>query len=262
MADELVPWVDARYRTVPYRILVGHSFGGLFNAHALVTRPEVFQAHIAISPSLWWDKQGAMTRTEAGIRKLQHPPWLFISWGDNESVISESAGKLVASLAANPVPGLTLEHRYYPGDDHMSTPHKSLYDALQLLFKDWRMALYKDSKEQDVTLDEVDAHYAALSARYGYTVPPDPDALNAVAQTLLRRKENGDALAVLRRNVRYYPYRSDVHMQLGEALQKLDRREEALQAYQAALSAAVSDEATYGDPIAEYRKKVKELGGK
>ena len=260
MADELVPWVDAHYRTAPYRTLVGHSFGGLFSAYAFVNRPEVFQAHIAISPSLWWDEDGAMERTEAGIRRMKPPlPWLFVSWGDNEDIISRTAGKLVGQLTANPVPGLRLEHRYYPGDDHLSTPHRSLYDALELLFAGWRMELQKNLEAQDVTLDQVEAHYAALSQRFGYPVPPSPHALNAVAQSLLKAKENEQALAVLRRNVRYYPYLAVTHLQLGEALQKLNRKEEALLAYRDAVAAAVNDESPYGDPIEDYRQKVQAL---
>lgn len=31
--DELMPWVENRYRTRPYSILVGHSLGGLFAVH-------------------------------------------------------------------------------------------------------------------------------------------------------------------------------------------------------------------------------------
>lgn len=259
VADELVPWVDARYRTVPYRILTGHSFGGLFSAYTFVNRPEVFQAHIAVSPSLWFDNQGALTRTEAGIRKLKSPPWLFVSWGDNEKLISDTAGPLVQHLTAAPVPGLTLEHRYYPGDDHMSTPHKTLYDALSLLYAGWRMELAKDSEPVEITLDEVEAHYAALSKRFGYNVEPAPAALGAVAETLLKRKESEQALAVLRRNVRYYPYLPETHQQLAEALEKLDRKEEALRSYEDAISVAVDDDVAYSNPVEDYRQKVREL---
>src|SRR5262249_48640295 len=34
IADELLPWVDAHYPTVPTRLLAGHSFGGLFAVYA------------------------------------------------------------------------------------------------------------------------------------------------------------------------------------------------------------------------------------
>jgi predicted alpha/beta superfamily hydrolase len=53
IADELIPHLDRTYRTRPTRILIGHSYGGLFAVHALFNRPEVFKAYIVISPSLW-----------------------------------------------------------------------------------------------------------------------------------------------------------------------------------------------------------------
>ena len=57
IADELLPTVDRNYRTRPYRVLIGHSLGGLFAVYALLNRPEVFNGYLIISPSLWWDDQ-------------------------------------------------------------------------------------------------------------------------------------------------------------------------------------------------------------
>lgn len=48
---ELVPWVESRYRTQKFRAFAGHSFGGLFAMHALATRPDLFNAVVAVSPS-------------------------------------------------------------------------------------------------------------------------------------------------------------------------------------------------------------------
>ena len=42
---ELIPYVEANYRTEPFRILAGHSFGGLFAMHALLSRPRLFNGH-------------------------------------------------------------------------------------------------------------------------------------------------------------------------------------------------------------------------
>ncbi|MFP3480028.1 alpha/beta hydrolase-fold protein, partial [Burkholderia sp. SIMBA_057] len=38
-------------------ILSGHSLGGLLSVYALQSRPEMFQAYFAFSPSLWWDSE-------------------------------------------------------------------------------------------------------------------------------------------------------------------------------------------------------------
>ncbi len=55
--DELVPAVVDRVpeASPTRRVLVGASLGGLFTAHALVTRPEAFETFVANSPSLWWN---------------------------------------------------------------------------------------------------------------------------------------------------------------------------------------------------------------
>lgn len=57
LTGELVPFIDANYRTAPgRRALVGHSYGGLFSAWTLMTTGStVFDRYIIVSPSLWYD---------------------------------------------------------------------------------------------------------------------------------------------------------------------------------------------------------------
>ena len=40
------------YRTSGFNVLMGHSFGGTFAVYSLLTKPEVFDAYITISPYL------------------------------------------------------------------------------------------------------------------------------------------------------------------------------------------------------------------
>jgi predicted alpha/beta superfamily hydrolase len=54
LEKELIPFLQQRFRISQQRILVGHSYGGLFASWLLVTRPQVFDGLIAISPSLWY----------------------------------------------------------------------------------------------------------------------------------------------------------------------------------------------------------------
>lgn len=55
LQKELVPLIEAKYRTMPYRVLAGQSLTGLFALHALIQDPASFHAIIAMDPSLWWD---------------------------------------------------------------------------------------------------------------------------------------------------------------------------------------------------------------
>ena len=55
LKTELIPRIETTYRTAPYRVLVGHSLGGIAALSALYTIPETFNAYVAIDPSLWYD---------------------------------------------------------------------------------------------------------------------------------------------------------------------------------------------------------------
>ena len=71
---ELIPSIEADYRTQPYRVFAGHSFGGLFALHALLTRPEVFNAYIAVSPTFPWDNSLPQREAEAFFKERKETP--------------------------------------------------------------------------------------------------------------------------------------------------------------------------------------------
>ncbi|HZX56577.1 MAG TPA: alpha/beta hydrolase-fold protein [Ilumatobacteraceae bacterium] len=53
---ELLPWIAERAQTsFAPTIYFGHSLGGLFGAHALLSEGATFDHWIISSPSLWWD---------------------------------------------------------------------------------------------------------------------------------------------------------------------------------------------------------------
>lgn len=55
ISDELMPWVEKRYRTTKERAIVGESLAGLFVVETFVVKPELFDTYIAMDPSLWWN---------------------------------------------------------------------------------------------------------------------------------------------------------------------------------------------------------------
>lgn len=60
IADEVFPLIAKHYRADMKRaIYAGHSFGGLFGLHVLLTEPSMFEKYIIGSPSLWFDRRVA-----------------------------------------------------------------------------------------------------------------------------------------------------------------------------------------------------------
>jgi len=55
LAEEVRPFIDARYPGAPRTVLMGESLAGLFVIDTLLETPTLFDDYVAISPSLWWD---------------------------------------------------------------------------------------------------------------------------------------------------------------------------------------------------------------
>ena len=55
--SELIPFVEKSFPAAPHRTLIGHSLGASFVLHALVERPDLFDAAIAISPAITNDER-------------------------------------------------------------------------------------------------------------------------------------------------------------------------------------------------------------
>jgi len=64
---ELIPYIDSKYPTAPYRVFSGHSLGGLTVMDAFFNHTALFNAYIAIDPSLWWDGQKWIKQAEANL---------------------------------------------------------------------------------------------------------------------------------------------------------------------------------------------------
>lgn len=61
IAQELQPSIERDFAVShDESTLFGHSFGGLFVLHALLTRPRLFRAYVAASPSIWFGRDHLM----------------------------------------------------------------------------------------------------------------------------------------------------------------------------------------------------------
>ncbi len=86
VAAQVLPMIDARYRTDPdRRVFAGHSYGALFGAYVLTTQPDMFSTYILSSPSLWFD-QGLLPRMQDAAVIPAQPTRVLLSVGGYETV--------------------------------------------------------------------------------------------------------------------------------------------------------------------------------
>src|SRR6266498_2233646 len=129
---EVIPEIEKSYRVRPYRVLAGHSFGGLFVVHALITRPELFNSYIAVSPSLQWSDEATLRRAEESFknRKELHVT-LFTSLGNEPGDIGKAFEEFRQLLAKNQIKGFEFEAQQMMDEDHGSVVLRSHYLGLR-----------------------------------------------------------------------------------------------------------------------------------
>src|SRR5687767_3127212 len=191
MAKELIPHIDSLYPTQPFRVLIGHSFGGLAVMNIMTNHTKLFNAYIAIDPSMWYDKEQFLktTQKKLGGQKYNGTS-LYVGIANtlNEGMTVEKLKKdtsvetrhirsifaLDKFIKANPQNGLKYASKYYADDDHGSVPLVTEYDALRFIFSWYRFKFtIADFMGPDIgVVQRMKQHYQNVSKEFGFKVSP------------------------------------------------------------------------------------------
>lgn len=145
---ELMPYIERNYKAGSYKVFAGHSLGGITTINCMFTHPDMFDAYIAISPSLWWDNKYILKLAESKLTKLADLNKIIFYSTANEGINEPDSFHTDVlkfdSLIANRTPkGLLHKYKCYPEESHMSEPIVAYYDALRFIYQDWKPSLKK-----------------------------------------------------------------------------------------------------------------------
>ena len=137
LGEEVVPFVEAHFRTGPKRALMGESLAGLFVVDTFLKCPRAFNDYISISPSLWWDDRALTQKriilpasTELAGRRL------YLTMGDEGGTSRKGMDELVAALQARPQRELTWTFvDRSASETHATIYHVSALDALRTFYR-------------------------------------------------------------------------------------------------------------------------------
>ena len=223
--NELMPEIERRYRVAPYKIFAGHSFGGLLAVHILITRPDMFQAYIAASPSLWWDNERTLRQAQDFLAAhAELDKRFFFDLGNEGPPMRTPFDALQKTLTDKTPKDFHWKSAVYPDEDHGSSVLRGYYDGLREVFLDWHTPTDQDGKIIG-GLQGLEAHCRELSSRYGYEVLPAENVMNNLGYQLLGEKKVAEAIVVFQRNVELYPASANVYDSLGDGYEadgKLD----------------------------------------
>lgn len=252
---ELMPRIDSLYPTQPYKILTGHSFGGLTVMNVAINHTKLFNAYICIDPSMWWDQMNLLNIAKKSLKEKNFSgTTLYLGIANTlregmditkvQSDTSKSTRHIRSILNLDQYikdqkqNGLRYESKYYSDDDHGSVPFITEYDALRFIFNNYRFKISpKDITDPTVDLaNKFEKHYQEVSKMLGYKLSPPEIIINNLGCDVLAQKQYAKAAGLLKMNVENYPESYNVQDSYGDYFLAIGDKSKAAEYFKKALS--------------------------
>lgn len=252
LEDELIPRLDQTYRTAPYRILVGHSLGGLLATYTYMKEKTLFNSFIAIDPSFGtWDSE-TMDKKLDSLSKESFERFIYIAtanWGKRNIRNRDRHVRFYEALNSKYSGTLPAKLEYFEHEDHSSVPILAFHNGISAIFEGYGIS-YREVEDQE----QLTQHFHALSERLSWDFLPPEHLVNQVGYRMLQSgsdKDKSNALEFFTMNVKNYPTSPNSHDSLGEAYETLRDTQKAIESYKKSLELNPGNE--------HAKKKIKEL---
>ncbi len=106
IAAELIPAVDARYRTTKERAIIGESLAGLFVLETMFTQPDLFSHYVSLDPSLWWNNEALVDSVRPRLARMDAAPRTLYLATANYVPTQTAAARITTLLRTSAPAGL------------------------------------------------------------------------------------------------------------------------------------------------------------
>ncbi|MBN1182425.1 MAG: hypothetical protein JXB49_09075 [Bacteroidales bacterium] len=236
---ELIPEIETNYRTGPYRILAGHSLGGLFTVYAWLNKNQLFNAFISMDPALPWDNNLCERMLKNSTYKSPNfDNKLYMSSAHNapygkkdKSPFRKSQDAFFKVLKEKQVGN--VKHDYFENLNHLNVPYQSLYSGLAYMFSGYYIL---DDPQFKLEESYVKEFYENKSQEYGITFTP-PERLTEMfgKYFLYDMNEYDKAIGFFTLNTQYYPSSYKAFEYLATAYKAAGNTDAAIANYRKAL---------------------------
>lgn len=192
---ELLPYVNQKYRTENFKVVVGHGESANFINYWLLKPSPLFQAYISISPDLAPDMQTYLT--EKIKKPVEEGKKFFYYLATSDSDIKKIKTKTAAlNDAISTIDNKSILRSFdnFEGPSHYSLPAHSIPKALESIFLVFQPISKKEYKEVLLELDgsPVDyltEKYTTIKSLFGIDKQILINDFKAVAAAI-KKKEN------------------------------------------------------------------------
>ncbi len=226
---ELIPHVDIKYRTAPFRALFGASNSGFFTVYTLLKKPLLFNGYLASSPSLMHIPTELHQKIKSGpLQTLDENRSLHIIYSDEEGELPNFVSEFSRVLADHKPETFT-----YKVDELVNQGHVPAIDFTMFL-----LVLYPDFNpiENLDSLDKVIEHFEMLSKRYGYEIQPPVSVFMDLGFDNIISKDLAVAEEVYEYSLQVYPEAKILYVGMGVVRRNQGQLEQAKAMFEKALA--------------------------
>jgi hypothetical protein len=258
--DELIPDLDSRYRTRPFRIFYSGSFGGGFCVYMFLSQPDVFNAYLAATPAI--DFEGGspliMDNLQSYLAKNSYQDRFLYLGVENEPHLVPLLEKFVGILGEADMKGSKWEYHPFLDEDHGSIANKVIYHGLKFVFSEWNV-IPDEIAGQGV--GAIRSYTSALSKKYGYDIGVSRFAVAMAARSYRDQGRAEDVIDLLKLSLEYEPDSEMAWLQLGRALESNGRLELAKEALETAHKKAVQNSSPHLGIFVDALDKINQKRG-
>ncbi|WP_217875372.1 alpha/beta hydrolase [Pseudoalteromonas shioyasakiensis] len=247
--QELMPLVNNQYRTHDYRVIAGASAAGVFALYAMQAEPELFQAHIAYSPAVWWNYGAPAKSLNTFVTKAKSiNSYVYMNIGEEAGIMRERYDDMQQTMQNSKVQNLRFKSDAFAGVSHNLTSAAGAFNAYHGLFLSKHMPL--SALGDDVS--SIDAYYQRLSQQWGEQIAPPDRAVRMLGYSLTDNQQFERAIEVFKYNIKNYPKSAYALSALSYGYEMQGNTRQALTQIEAAI--AVADDSY---PYLDYLKETK-----
>lgn len=237
IGGELLPYIEKKYRTAPFRIITGHDVTAGFLNFFLYKDSPIFNAYISLSPELAPQME---TRIPQRLAASKQSIFYYQSVADGDlKQLKEPIETLDQNIKLIANEALNYRFDNFNNTTHYSMVLYSVPNALYQIFDSYKPISSAEFSEKIVILqsgfvDYLAKKYETLSNKLGLKVPVRLNDFKAIEAAILKNKayEELDKLAEIAN--KNYPKSMLADYELGLMYEKLGDTKKAAQKYQRA----------------------------
>jgi predicted alpha/beta superfamily hydrolase len=132
--SELIPVIEARYRTTGERAIVGESLAGLFVVETFFREPDLFDEYLAFDPSLWWNDESLLKGAKVQLQdRAREGKTLYLA-NRSEPQLAKETAQLAAILQEVAPQHVRWYYVPYPDETHGTIYHPAALRAFRTVF--------------------------------------------------------------------------------------------------------------------------------